>query len=126
MARETWALVLLLALAIISCWNIHTVNKLCDKIDAQLQTSETAAQSENWEDARQAMEKAVDTWLNAEKYTHVFIRHPEIDSCTDVLYEALSAVLEQDLTGLDATLQKLRYHIRSIAGMEQIRFGNIF
>ncbi len=126
MTREKWALLLLLALAAGSCWNIHAANKLCADIETRLCRVEAAARIENWDEAQAAIESAIERWESAEGYTHIFIRHPELDSCTDIFYDTFSTVLKKDSEELYAALEKLRYHIDSIAGMERPVPGNIF
>ncbi len=126
MAREKWALLLLLSLVAVSAWNIYAAQRLCHRVDAQLLEAENHAAGENWHEARRGLEKAVEIWQEAEEYTHIFIRHTEIDSCADVLYDALGSALEQNREELQANLEKLRYHLLSISRMERISFGSIF
>lgn len=126
MSREKGAALLLLLLIAVSVWNIRAADRLCSRIETQLKQTEYSAQMGNWDAASYAMEQALTIWLNAEGYTHIFIRHAEIDSCSDVFYDCMAASLGRNREELSANLAKLRYHLNSIAAMEQIALGNIF
>ena len=123
MSREKMALLLLALLITVSAWNIGAANRLCTTIAAEL---ERAEQADSLPEARTAMNKALEIWLSAEKYTHIFIRHPEIDSCSDTFYDAIDALVSGDEDSFDISLKKLRYHLESIAGMEYVSIGNVF
>jgi len=123
MRRESAALLMLAALMALSAWNIRRVDRLCSRIFTEL---EYAEQADSAQEAQQAMEAALDIWLSAKSYTHIFIRHPEIDACSDAFYEALEALSAEGSEEGRVNLRKLRYHLESIAGMERISLGNIF
>ena len=125
MAREKWALLLLLSLVAGAGWNIHRADRLCREMELQLTEAESSAAAADWDTARDKIEAAVEIWLDAEEYTHIFIRHPEIDSCADVLYDTLGSCLEENRDEFGANLEKLRYHLRSISRMEHISPGSI-
>ena len=126
MTREKAAAALMLLLVAISVWNIRSADRLCEAINAEILQCSEHAQQENWEQAHNSMENALDMWLAAESYTHIFIRHPEIDSCSDVFYDAMGAISDEGKAELEASLSKLHYHLKSIASMEHVSIGNIF
>lgn len=126
MGREIFALLLMVLLIAVSVWNIHAVDKLTTDIEARIETAENAALSGDNALAELEFQKALKLWLDAEGYTHVFIRHPEIDSCTDAFYEALEALGPGDSREIQPRFELLRYHLESIASMERISLGNIF
>lgn len=124
--REKGAIALLTILIALSYWNIRAVDNLSRDIMAQLEICESRFFNGDSAGAEAAISKALDRWLAAEGYTHIFIRHPEIDSCTDAFYDAAEAVAADDEAAVCAQLEKLRYHIDSIAGMERLSLGNVF
>ena len=126
MRREKAALLLLLTLLALSGWNVRKANKLSAEIGEKLSTADKAAKAQDFKSAELAMEGAITLWLNAENYTHIFIRHSEIDSCSDCFYDAMDAVLKQDQQEISVNMRKLRYHLESSASMEKPSFGNIF
>ena len=125
MSREKGAAALLLALIILSGWNIIKVDRLCRDIEARLDSCAQATEEARLEEAKLAAEEALGLWLDAESYSHIFIRHPEIDSCSDVFYELLDSIAAKEPESIGWNIQKLRYHIRSIASMERLSPGSI-
>lgn len=124
MKRELAAGALLLALIIGSVCNIIYLDRFIEKLDTMLNQAEFAAQNGDWDTARNFSDLATQTWNAADDYTHIFIRHPEIDSTADAFYELSQVLLEED-DGFEAAFGKLRYHLYSIRGMEHPTFGSI-
>lgn len=125
MKRELAAGALLLLLIIGSIWNILYLDRFIEELDAMLNQAEYAAQNGDWDTARSFASLATRRWNAADDYTHIFIRHPEIDSTADAFYE-LSQLLLQEDEGFEAAFGKLRYHLYSIKGMEHPSLGSIF
>ncbi len=125
MIREILALLLIILLAAGSIWNIHTIDKLCSDIQSCLSQAEKHLLYGSQEAAEQAVSAALETWQRAERYTNIFIRHPEIDSCTDIFYDLKEALESEENTGIHSVIGKLRCHLQSIADMEKPKFGNI-
>ena len=125
MRREKAALLLLLTLLALSGWNIRKANRLSTEIGEKLSYAEKAAKAQDFKAAELAMEGAITLWLNAESYTHIFIRHSEIDSFSDAYFELKEAIVSES-EETEPLFDKLRYHIENIADMEKIRLGNIF
>ena len=88
--------------------------------------AECSALEKDWQKSEESFSAAMNTWLKAEGYTHIFLRHPEIDSCTDCFYEVQEAIFSQSDTEIQALFGKLRHHLQSIADMEKIKIGNVF
>lgn len=126
MSREKLAALLLLILIALSGWNIYKADTLCHNIGEELDAAGKAAAAMDFDKAAGHMDAALTLWLKAESYTHIFIRHSEIDSCTDTLYEATEAIISEDPGSINAGLAKLRYHLESIASMERISLGSVF
>ena len=124
--RELLALLLIILLVAISALNVLAADKLCSNIEAQLLQAEANALKSRWPDAEAAFTLALDAWLNAESYSHVFIRHPEIDSCTELFYDLQEAILSQSGPEIKALFEKLLYRIEGIAQMEKLKLGNVF
>ena len=126
MPREITALILLALLLIGAVWNIRSVDRLTAEICACIDSSEEAVRSGDGQAARAAMEKGLQLWLNADSYTHIFIRHTEIDGATDAFYSAMEELSDNDSEALGAAYDKLRYHLISISSMEHVSLGSIF
>lgn len=126
MSREVLASLLLLLLIVGAWWNIRAVDSLSGDMLSSLEESEQAADKGDWAAALKAMDNALERWLKADSYTHIFIRHSEIDSTADAFYELRELLLSGDLDSCGAAYGKLRYHIISIQEMEHPSIGSIF
>lgn len=126
MTRELIAAALLALLIAGAVWNISAVDSLSRDIIGCIDQSEQAVLCGDGQLARSRLERGLTLWLNADRYTHIFIRHSEIDNTTDAFYDAMLELSDNDSEALSAAYEKLRYHINSINSMEHISLGSIF
>ena len=127
MKKEISALLVLAALLAAALLNIHCICGLTDELTALSEASAHAAQMENWAEAEQYAEKAVRQWEASEGYTHIVLRHAEIDAVSDSLYEMMERMAAgENADEAVAASQMAIYHLKSISGMERIRLGSIF
>ena len=124
MKKEIIALSLLVLLFAASLFNIWYFDRLCLDIAGEVKASAVALERGEPEAAQEHLNIALHTWLDADSYTHIFIRHPEIDSTADAFYE-LGQALEENSESCRAAYDKLLYHLESIRTMEHLRFGSI-
>ena len=124
MKRELAAGALLLLLMAGAWWNIRAVVTLTGDILAGLDISQAAEEQGDHLTAQAALAKALNRWLEADSYTHIFIRHAEIDSTADAFYE-LQAQLLAGEGDSSAAYDKLRYHLDSIQRMEHPSLGSV-
>ena len=124
MKKEIIALLLLVLLFTASLFNIWYFDRLCLDIAGEVKASAVALERGDMEAAQEHLNSALHTWLDADSYTHIFIRHPEIDSTADAFYE-LGQALEENSESCRAAYAKLLYHLESIRTMEHLRFGSI-
>ena len=124
MKKEIIALSLLVLLFAASLFNIWYFDRLCMDIAGEVNASSDALERGDMEAAQEHLNSALHTWLDADSYTHIFIRHPEIDSTADAFYE-LGQALEENSESCRAAYAKLLYHLESIRTMEHLRFGSI-
>ena len=124
MKKEIIALSLLVLLFAASLFNIWYFERLCLDIAGEVNASADALERGDMDAAQEHLNSALHTWLDADSYTHIFIRHPEIDSTADAFYE-LGQALEENSESCRAAYDKLLYHLESIRTMEHLRFGSI-
>ncbi len=125
MKRELAAGLLLLTLVGGAIYNIFYVGKLVRDISGDLYASQEALAAGSGERAEKYAESALQKWLGAERYTHIFVRHSEIDATSDAFYELLQDLSAGEYEGIDRAYARLNYHLSSIATMEQISLGSI-
>mgnify|MGYP003207552330 CR=1 FL=1 len=126
MKRELTAGIVLLLLAVGSWLNLNYLRNFTGSLTETLELSRAYCESEQYELAESELEKASDTWLAADGYTHIFIRHSEIDSTTDAFFELMSDVRSQDAQSAAGSYEKLLAHLSSLYTMERVTLGSIF
>ena len=126
MTRETAALLLLVLLFAAALLNIACLDKTVGSILAETDAARSFAEEGDFDAAEQALDRAVARWVAADGYTHIFLRHPEIDSTSDAFYELKQILSEENADGFPSAFDKLIYHLHSIDEMEHIRLGSVF
>ena len=86
MKKEIFAFVLLAAMIIASLINIGGIVKLTDSLTDTVSKSAEYAGREDWEKAIYYIEQAIKEWNDNDSYTHIVLRHSEIDTLSDALY----------------------------------------
>ena len=126
MKKETAAAILLAALLLAALANIHFICKLTGELTELSELAGDAAAREDWESANRYAQKAVALWSDKDGYTHVVLRHGEIDAVSDALYDMLSEISARSSGAAEAAAQRAVYHLDSLSGMERIRLGSLF
>ena len=126
MNREICAYLLLLALFLGSLYNIHVMDEKIGSLRADVGKAYESAQNSDFEDAERQLHSAADRWLGMDEYTHIFIRHTEIDSATDAFFDMLSDIASKDAESAEGSYRKLDAHLKSLITIEHLSFGSIF
>lgn len=116
-------LALLLTAAFI---NIHYLNKLTESIETRINAAVSDAEEENWRDAEKKAEEAVGMWTGSDTYTHIVLRHSEIEAATDALYALMVQIYARDAGAAKGAGQSAIARLMSITEIEKVRFGSIF
>lgn len=125
MKREWIAGALLVLLFLASLVNISCLDRLIGTIEEEVGRAELLAEGGNYAAAAEALDTAITHWIGANAYTHIFIRHPEIDATSDAFYELKELLAEENAEGFPSAFDKLHYHLNSIDEMEHIRLGSV-
>ena len=126
MNREICAYLLLLALFLGSLYNIHVMDTKIGSLRTEAEKAYESAQNGDFEDAYRQLRSAADRWLDMDEYTHIFIRHTEIDSATDAFFDMLSDIASKDAESAEGSYRKLDAHLQSLITIEHLSFGSIF
>ena len=126
MKKTVLALGLLLGIALLSLWNLRHLEKLTDELTTAVSAAEKFCRAGDFDAAERTLNKALDRWLGSDGYTHIFIRHSEIDAASDIFYDLRGDILAGDSERAGADAEKLLYHLQSIRSMERISIKSIF
>lgn len=120
------AAVLLAALIALSVWNIRYLDAFTGELNAGVELARRQWRDDNFPAAAETLRGTIDLWRSRDGYTHILIRHSEIDATSDVFYELLASVLEEDAAEAEAHSEMLFYHLSSILEMERVTLKSVF
>lgn len=126
MKKELIALLLLIALFAGSLINISFNEQVINELSDGVFIAYTEYHDGDTAEAAKTLEAVCDKWLSLDGYTHIFIRHSEIDSTTDAFFELLSAMHDEKPNCVCGAYSKLKAHLDSLTDMEKLSLGSIF
>ena len=126
MKKAVGAGILLLAMVALSAWNVRYLDAFTEEIEDKLALSRACWSAGDTDTAAALTEEALSDWLAGAPYTHVFIRHAEVDAATDAFYELLAVLDAEDNAGAGRTFERLTAHLESIDGMEHVTAKSVF
>ena len=126
MTREIAAYILLIAIFAGSLFNIHYMDMTIGELRDDAGEAYEALWLGDKEASMKLLAKASDRWLELDSYTHIFIKHTEIDSATDAFFDMLSDVSSGDADAALGSYRKLDAHLASLVSAEKLSFGSIF
>ena len=125
MKKEIAAVCILVFIFAASLVNVRIFGGVAASLTEEIGAVRLAAERGDWDEAETKLLACTDHWNSLHGYTHIFIRHPEIDSTSDAFYELRQALAEQNAEGYPSALEKLCYHLHSIDEMEHVRPGSV-
>ncbi len=126
MKKELIAAVLLAVIFAGVMLNIRASEKIVSSLMSEVDAAYAQLKSGNSESAAETLDKAIERWLMLDGYTHIFIRHSEINSTTEAFFQFKSDIGSGDADAAEGSYGLLSETLRSIMTMEQISLGSIF
>lgn len=126
MKKEITALTLLILLFAGSLLNLHCLDKTIDGVKQKVDDSYESFLSGDSTAAAEKLEKAITRWEDASSYTYIVIRHSEIDSTSEALFQTLGLVKEGEHGEAEGAYRSLFYHLKNLVDMERVTLGSIF
>ncbi len=124
--RREYTAMIILAILMLGAWlNLRHMDSLTERIEAKLELSQKAAEQGSMDISEKALLDALDMWLSADGYTHIFIRHSEIDAISDSFYELYDALLSGETDALTPAYEKLIYHLESVNDIEHLSLRSL-
>jgi hypothetical protein len=125
MKRELAAYALLIVMIALLLFNIRTLDALIEGVETHVCRSSAALLRGESNLAVSELETAMALWHEAEPYTHIFVRHSEVDAVADAFFDLSDALRGGEATQREA-YRRLLYHLDSIGQMDHLRLGSIF
>lgn len=126
MKKAVAALALLGLLSGISVWNIRTLDALTAEMEVHIERSRICRREGDLPGAERALSQALSLWYDAERYTHVFLRHPEVNDVTDAFFDVSAALSGEDTAAAESQYDRLEAHLDSIDAMEHVTWKSVF
>ncbi len=126
MKKESIAAVLLLLIFAGVLVNIRVNERIVSSLIDEVDLSYESLKNGNGGEAARQLDSAIEHWLSLDGYTHIFIRHSEINSTTDAFYGFRADVGSGDLGAAEGSYALLKETLLSLMTMERISLGSVF
>ncbi len=126
MKKEHFAVLLLGAIVLLTPWNLRHLDRLTEPLLCLTEEAYAQAGSGQADLAAGTAQQAEELWLRANRYTHIFLRHPEVDAVSDAFCAFRGAIAGGDPGVLLGSYLSLRMRLSGLREMEQLRLGCIF
>lgn len=124
MKREFVAGALLLLLMALSFFNVHYLERKTEALSALILEAEALYEEGDRQEAANLVQQSLDNWLDWKFYSHIMMRHSEIDFISDAYYELLES-LEGDEAVTQASFHSVIEKLADIVVKERIDPGAI-
>lgn len=125
MKKELIAFIALLFLIAFVSYNVRYISTVTEELSGYIEASQAAYTAADYDTAETQLRHAIDIWSSSGAYTHIALRHSDIDSVTASFYDLLSEVYAQSQQvygGYENILAELSH----LAEMETPHIGSIF
>jgi hypothetical protein len=124
--KEIVAISLLAVILACSIINVFIIKRYTQHMARLIDDTQSYAEGEHWEKAVKSAEDAVEYWQMKSRYTHIVLRHSEINATTNAFCLFLAEVYKRDVNGMRGVSKALKSQIQSIYEMEKLKLGSIF
>lgn len=126
MKKEILAGAIFLVVILCVFLNIFFINKMMDELFELIDSSEASAMSEDWISAESSAEKAAEIWKKNEKYTHIVLRHSEVNETSEAFFNFLESIYTKDPGSVKGNTRLLKSRLQEIIDIESITVGSVF
>ncbi len=124
--KRLWiALGLLALLLLLTICHTHSLQHFTNHLTGQLEEAETLVQQEQWEQARQLTQSALDTWNRQDIRLHVLLRHADTDQIHAGFQEVLALLNSREYGEYAAANARLISQLHLLSEAEQLNLKNI-
>ena len=125
MKKEITAVCLLALILILSLLNIRLMGTRMNALISDVEAAEKLSASGEPQQAAETVQGSLKTWESWENYTHIMLRHSEIEMITQAYYELL-AELQEGKAPAHAKFSWLLSLLADMTAKESITFKSVF
>ncbi|MBP3483775.1 MAG: DUF4363 family protein [Oscillospiraceae bacterium] len=126
MKKEIAAAVILVLVFIGVLVNIKVASNIILSLEEDVTAAYESAEKGDFDRAKPQLDAAVEHWMSLDGYTHIFIRHSEINSTTEAYFQLKSDIYAEDMGAVEGSYGLLMATLDSLMTMEQLSLGSIF
>ena len=126
MKKEIAAAIILIALFAGVMVNIKVSGNIILSLEDDVTAAYESASNGDFDRAKPQLDAAIEHWMSLDGYTHIFMRHSEINSTTEAYFQLKSDIYAEDIGAAEGSDSLLMADLDSLMTMEQISFGSIF
>ena len=126
MKKEIAAAIVLIALFAGVMLNIKVSGNIILSLEDDVTAAYESARNGDFDRAKPQLDAAIEHWMSLDGYTHIFMRHSEINSTTEAYFQLKSDIYAEDIGAAEGSYSLLMADLDSLMTMEQISFGSIF
>ena len=126
MKKEIAAAIILIALFAGVMLNIKVSGNIILSLEDDVTAAYESARNGDFDRAKPQLDAAIEHWMSLDGYTHIFMRHSEINSTTEAYFQLKSDIYAEDIGAAECSYSLLMADLDSLMTMEQISFGSIF
>lgn len=106
--------------------NIKVAGNIILSLEEDVTAAYESAEKGDFDRAKPQLDAAVEHWMSLDGYTHIFIRHSEINSTTEAYFQLKSDIYAEDMGAVEGSYGLLMATLDSLMTMEQLSLGSIF
>ena len=125
--RKELAAAIILALLLTGVMvNIRVASNIILSLKEDITAAYQSAEKGDFDRAKPQLDAAIEHWMSLDGYTHIFIRHCEINSTTQAYFQLKSDIYAEDMGAVEGSYGLLMATLDSLMTMEQLSLGSIF
>ena len=125
--RKELAAAIILALLLTGVMvNIRVASNIILSLKEDITAAYQSAEKGDFDRAKPQLDAAIEHWMSLDGYTHIFIRHSEINSTTQAYFQLKSDIYAEDMGAVEGSYGLLMATLDSLMTMEQLSLGSIF
>ena len=125
--RKELAAAIILALLLTGVMvNIRGASNIILGLKEDVTAAYQSAEKGDFDRAKPQLDAAIEHWMSLDGYTHIFIRHCEINSTTQAYFQLKSDIYAEDMGAAEGSYGLLMATLDSLMTMEQLSLGSIF
>lgn len=126
MSRLWVSTVILAGMVLLLGLNSHYLTKITASLSDELVLASEAAESEDWDKAREYSRAVQEGWERNMPYLRLVQSHASINEIATLLDESMARLNSQDLGEYTATNARVLRHIAALCELERLSLGNLF